>query len=179
MAGRMRGFTLVEFMVTVAVLGIVLGLGVPGFAALSERMRTLNALHLLTASLAQARMEAIRRNAPVAACPSADGLRCTEGVAWEGGWILFTDPARLGRPRSRGDVLQVFEPIGPGLRLRATSGRRLVRFTPNGWSAGSNVSIRLCGKPGAPGGLLAAVIVNNAGRIRSERPETAAPCPFG
>lgn len=179
MERRNAGFTLFELVVTIAVLGIVLGLGVPGFSRLAKRVRTVNTLHGLTASFAQARMEAIRRNAAVAVCPSADGRRCTGGTAWETGWILFTDPRRLGQPDGTGAILQVSGPVGPGLRLRATSGRRLVRFTPNGWSAGSNVTLRLCKDAGSPAGHLASVVVNNAGRVRSERPEGPAACPFG
>jgi type IV fimbrial biogenesis protein FimT len=100
MERRNAGFTLLELVVTIAVLGIVLGLGIPSFSRLAERVRTVNTLHGLTASFAQARMEAIRRNTAVAVCPSADGRRCTGGTAWETGWILFTSAGvRARRPR--------------------------------------------------------------------------------
>ena len=53
MAGRREGFTLVELVATVAVLAVVLGLALPSFRALSERMAAQTTLHALTVALAQ------------------------------------------------------------------------------------------------------------------------------
>jgi type IV fimbrial biogenesis protein FimT len=166
-----------ELMVTVAVLAIVLGIGAPAFSGLMTRMRTIATMHLLTGALAQARLESIRRNAPIGVCPSGDGTRCAGSVVWDGGWIVFVDAARTGQPQSAADVIQTFDRPGGDLRLRATAGRRLVRFSPNGWSAGSNVTLRLC-EGSASGSILGTVIVNNAGRVRSERPTDRMPCPY-
>lgn len=169
------GFTLLELMVTTAVLGITLGIGMPAFKALRERAEVTRTLHSATAALATARIEAIRRNRPVAVCPSVDGRSCRTDLVWDSGWIVFLDATRSGRPESPRDVLQAMENPPGGLMMRSTSGRRLVRFTPNGWSAGSNVTIRLCTRSGRQ---VAQLIVNNAGRVRSERLDAEPPCPF-
>ena len=169
------GYTLLELMLTTAVLGIVLGIGMPAFKALRESAEVTRTLHSATAALATARIEAIRRNRPVAVCPSADGRTCRADLVWDSGWIVFLDAARSGEPESARDVLETAVGRSGGLMMRSTSGRRLVRFTPNGWSAGSNVTLRLCTRAGHQ---VAQLIVNNAGRVRSERLDTKPPCPF-
>ena len=169
------GFTLIELMATLAVLAVLLMLGVPAFAGLRQRAGAANAHHLLTTSLAMARLAAVQRGEPVSVCPSSDGLRCRNDVVWDEGWIVFADPTRAAQPALADAVLQRIDPIGPGLALRSTAGRVRVRFSPSGWSSGSNLSIRLCSTKDPL--HLGSVIVNNAGRPRSERYEKKA-CPY-
>lgn len=170
-----RGFTLIELMVTVAVMAVLLGVGVPSFQRLQQSTRTAAAFHLLTTSLALARMAAVKQHAPVSVCPSSDGRYCRGDTTWEEGWIVFADPARAKQPASEDAVLQRFDRVGPGLALRSTTGRTLVRFQPSGMALGSNLSIRLCSTK--DDSHLGSVIVNNAGRPRSER-QDGTPCPF-
>ena len=68
-----QGFTLIELMVTVAVLGIVIGFAVPGFQSVVNGNRLAGAANELIATMQVARMEAIRRNRRVAVCASANG----------------------------------------------------------------------------------------------------------
>lgn len=171
-----RGFTLAELMVTLAVLAVTVTMGVPAFAGVVQRAREANAYHLLTASLASARLAAVKTGAPVTVCPSNDGATCRRDLVWEGGWIVYSDPARSEQPANAAAVLQRIEGIGAGVALRSTRGRHRVRFTPDGWSYGSNLSIRLCREDGAR--LLGKVVVNNAGRPRSERAEAGTDCPY-
>lgn len=171
-----RGFTLIELMTTLAVLAVSLAVGVPAFAGLKQRMGAASAYHLLTGSLAVARMSAVKHGSPVSVCPSSDGLHCRNDVVWDNGWIVFLDPERNDQPASETAVLQRIDGIGNGLMLRSTGGRTLVRFTPDGWSYGSNVSVRLCAEDEAR--LLGKVVVNNAGRPRTEQATNEEPCPY-
>lgn len=174
---RQAGFTLIELLVAGSVLAIVMGLGAPSVSRAVERVRTANAMHELTAALALARMEAIRRNRPVTVCPSLDGRTCRGGPDWTSGWLVFVDARRSGQPGSSDAVIRQSD-APSGLQIRATAGRRHVRFNPGGWSPGSNVSLRACSADGDR--WLGSVIVNNAGRSRVERApgDRAAPCPF-
>lgn len=169
------GFTLIELMTTLAVLAILLTLGVPAFASLRQQAGTANAFHLLTTSLAIARLTAVQRGMPISVCPSRDGLRCRNDVVWDDGWIVFADPARATQPATADAVLQRIDSIGPGLALRSTVGRTRVRFNARGWSSGSNLSVRLCSMQDRQ--HLGSVIVNNAGRPRSER-YSEKDCPY-
>lgn len=173
---RPQGLTLVELVSTLAVLVTLLTVGVPAFAGLQQRIRVATTFHLLSTSLASARIAAVKHGGAVAVCPSSDGRTCHGQPVWDDGWILFRDPANVGQPLAADDVLQVFDGVRGGLALRSTRGRVRVRFTPDGWAYGSNISIRLCDVRGERRHL-GSVVVNNAGRTRSERLEATA-CPF-
>jgi len=84
-----RGFTLVELMVTLLVLAVLLGLAVPSFrdAALSSRLT--GYANDLVAGVQIARSEAIKRNATVTLCASANGSTCATAGGWEVGWIIL------------------------------------------------------------------------------------------
>jgi type IV fimbrial biogenesis protein FimT len=65
--------------------------------------------------------------------------------------------------------------VASGLRVRSSRHRSQARFLPDGRSSGSNLSILLC-HPDARIQTVR-VIVNNAGRVRSERPAGTSPTP--
>ena len=83
-----RGFTLIELMVTIAILAIVLGIAVPSFndATLSSKLGSY--ANKLVASVNLARSEAIKRNTVMTLCVSADGQHCATTGGWEQGWIV-------------------------------------------------------------------------------------------
>lgn len=60
-----RGFTLVELMVTVAVLAILLTIGIPAFQNILDKRRLTGAAEQLYSDLQYARTEAIKRNTNV------------------------------------------------------------------------------------------------------------------
>jgi type IV fimbrial biogenesis protein FimT len=103
-----RGFTLIELMVTVAVMAIVLGLAVPGFQSVVNGNRLAGASNEMVASLQTARMEAIRRSRRVVVCTSAnanEGDDATCATANIDGWITFVDANSDGDFDKVGDTL--------------------------------------------------------------------------
>ena len=74
-----RGFTLIEMMVTIAVMAMLLMIAVPSFrnASLSSQLRS--AANDFIASSNLARSEAIKRGSAVTLCVSADGSTCAAG----------------------------------------------------------------------------------------------------
>ena len=170
-----RGLTLIELVVAIAVMGVLLGVGVPSFKNLQRRMRADTTFHVLTASLAFARTTAVKSHSYVSVCPSSDGHRCRNDAVWQDGWIVFSDPHREDHPRSAAEILDRVGAIGDELTLQSTAGRTRVRFTADGWAYGSNLSIRLCSPEKSR--MLGQVIVNNAGRPRTERYASLKSCP--
>lgn len=87
-----QGFTLIELMTTIAVLGVVLGFAVPGVQQLVQNNRQSTQLNTFGATLAMARSEAIKQNTRVVVCPSSDRLTCaTAPTGWQVGWIAYVD----------------------------------------------------------------------------------------
>lgn len=89
-----RGFTILELIITVAVLVILATVALPNLrATLQNNRMTAQANQFLTA-FQYARSEAIKRREPVSICPSSDGENCTGN--WEDGWIVFVDDKKAG-----------------------------------------------------------------------------------
>lgn len=94
LARRSKGFTLVELMVTIAVVAILLAIALPSFRNVIQRNRVASASNDLLASVSYARTTAINRGQLVSMCPSTDGASCTSaGKDFESGWIVYTYPA--------------------------------------------------------------------------------------
>ncbi len=88
-----KGFTLIELMVTVALLAILLTLGVPSFTSGLKSNRVTAETDKFLAALSFARIEAIKRNADVQICKSSDSATCgtSSSVNWHDGWIIWSD----------------------------------------------------------------------------------------
>jgi len=170
---RRSGFTLLELIVTLAIATILTVVALPSFRSTLDRQRATTAVHLLSAQFAQARSTAITRAEVVSVCPSRGDGRCREDGDWSDGWILYRDPGRDGQPNAPGEVLREERRSRRGnLVLRSSSGRPLLRYLPDGRSAGSNLRVRVC----LHGRLQGEVVVNNLGRVRSVRAAGTQPC---
>ncbi len=89
-AVRNGGFTLIEVMVTVALLAILIAAVAPSFRGLLLDNQAATQANAVVTSLMFARSEAIKRNAPVVMCQSGAGADCDAGN-WADGWIVFAD----------------------------------------------------------------------------------------
>ncbi len=175
MPHRPAGFTLVELIITCAILAIATGAALPSLSGLVEHHRTNAAVSALTSQMQLARAAAVSRNHRTVLCPSADGRSCLSGSDWSGGWMLFVDDDGNRRPDAGEDILRVEQtPTSRHLRIASSGGRQQLRYLPDGSSAGSNLTLSICNPRGQ---LLARVVVNNVGRPRSERAAPGATCP--
>ena len=92
------GFTMIELLVTVMVVAVVLGIGVPAFNDLIANNRMAAAANDIVSQFHLARTEAIKRRANVTACPSDDSATCGAGLGFESGWIVFVDCSTSAPP---------------------------------------------------------------------------------
>lgn len=169
------GFTLIELSVITGILGILASIALGPFSGLIEQQRATAAIEALQSHMALARTAAIARNRAAVLCPSRDGQTCSNGTDWSSGWILFID-ANNNRQSDAGDELvrTDLRGNGSGLRIKSSSGRNKLRYRSTGSSAGTNLTISICGRSD---NLLGQVIVNNIGRPRSQRPRKPTACP--
>ncbi|GAB3343427.1 GspH/FimT family pseudopilin [Marilutibacter aestuarii] len=169
-----RGFTLMELLAIMAVLGTLLAVASPPLGRLLESFKASGTSHRLTTSLALARIAAIKRGHPVTVCPSRDGTQCTQDGIWDEGWIVYADPGKQANPVAASDVLEASEGAGNGISVLSSNHRTHVRFNPRGWSAGHNLTVELCGRRH---GARRRLVLNNAGRPRIEHLSRHTPCP--
>ena len=89
---RQRGFTLWELLITVLVVGVVLGIGVPNFNEFSRNSEMASAVNAFVSAIHVSRTEAVKRGVPVTLCGSSTPLAaaptCDGGT---GGFFAFTD----------------------------------------------------------------------------------------
>jgi type IV fimbrial biogenesis protein FimT len=89
---REAGFTLTELMVTLTIVAILMGIGVPSYKYVTNADRVSSEINGLLGDLMFARAEAIREGQPVTVCPSSDGASClASGATWNTGWIVWAD----------------------------------------------------------------------------------------
>jgi len=112
-AEKIRGFTIIELMVTLVVAAILLGVGVPSFIGMMKNNRLATAANNLAGSISLARGEAVTRGQRVKVCKSADGSNCTANDDWEQGWVVMVDQNNDGTP----DDIDGDGNAGPTLRV--------------------------------------------------------------
>lgn len=188
-----RGFTLIELMVTVAVMAILAGLAVPSFQGLLRSSRLAGESNDILAALSLARSESVRRNqrvvfcrAPVVGGVIADNSACITGDTasrWAG-WMVFLDSNANGardaanEPLLRSGVFSRDTLITVASTNLQGGGNRLV-FRPDGIArdAGSNaiqqVALRVCEASGS-GENARDVVVAFGSRINVVRASSAA-----
>lgn len=167
------GYTLLEALTVMAIILATTSMALPAFAKALERQRAAASLHAIAAQFAIARSTAITRRAHVSVCPSRGDGTCRSDWDWSEGWLMYLDPGRKGQPARGADILRNERAPAPrSLVILSSSGRRAVRFQPNGKTGGSNITVRVCQEDR----LLGSVMVNNLGRVRSERPRDTRAC---
>lgn len=130
---RARGYTLIEAMVVVALLGILVAVATPSFVSLMQRNRAAGEINSLIGDLQFARSEAIKRGLPVSLCTSSNGSTCLGTPHWHSGWIVFVDPGKSGTVGSAEALLRVRPAWNNGDSLVAQSDMKAVTFGRDGF----------------------------------------------
>lgn len=138
------GFTLLELVITVAVLAIVLAIGIPSFQGITNRNRLTSITNEMLGATQLARMEAIRRNSRVVVCPTTNGTTCN-GANW---MRVVVRESAVG-----GAVIREFQFSGRGISIQGSPsiavGNQL-SFNASGFArAGTNAAttsgaLRVC-----------------------------------
>lgn len=129
-----RGFTIIELMVSVAVLAIAMAIAIPSFQELMANQRVKAAADALATSVMYARTEAIKRNASTRLVRS--------GSEWGGGWsvIIKSDGVSLRNVKPTGAVISG---LGDGVIEISRSGRLSDSLTLTVCDAGNHADKRV------------------------------------
>jgi type IV fimbrial biogenesis protein FimT len=167
----MRGITLIELLVTLAIIAILIALVTPSFETVIHKNRIAATANLLNSSLQLARSEAITRGLRVTICKSASVDQaqpvCSQAANWQDGWLAFANQGHDCTVDAGDELLKVFQPASDQVTITATSSfDSCLSYLPDGTSEGTsftNGSFSMCLNAGAGGRTL---IISNTGRIR-------------
>lgn len=142
MEGRRRGTTIVELLVTMAILAVLAGIAVPRAVGAMDRLSVRGAAQDVVLALAAARAAASRRDA----------------------YVSFVADTRLGRVRvvSAGEVL-VERDLAHSRGIKLEASRESVTFAPDGlgWGAANTTVIV------SRGSRSDTVVMSRLGRVRT------------
>ncbi len=143
------GLTLIELLVTVAVMAVAAVLALPTIADYLQRFEARKVQHDIPALLRQARAHALTQRLRLGVCGSSAGAGC-EGT-WQKGLLLFVDQNQDSTLQENEPRLQ-FLPLNlrhGNLRWRSAAGRALIIYqADNGLPLGSNGSLIYCNSSG-------------------------------
>lgn len=151
-----HGFTMIELLVTIGIVGILAALAGPSFTSFINSTRLSSTTQLLMSDLNQARSEAIKRNVHVLVCtPNNAQTDCAASTNWQTGWLVCTEGAAgqcAAGTAANPNPVRVRPALGGVMTLvfatNPTSTANQLRFNPNSTqyntgSAGSAVNLTL------------------------------------
>lgn len=178
-ASRTQGFTLIELMVTLAVMAVLLTIGLPSLKPIIDSIRLKSASSAFFSHLHLARSEAIKRNGRVVLCKSANAASCAGSGGWEQGWLVFHDANNNAALDSGEVVIQRAAPLPQGLRFTGNQYvSRYVSFIPSGSSqmvsgAFQAGTFTVCWQSPS-GGEASQIVLNAVGRSRMQKVQVSA-----
>lgn len=156
-----KGFTLVEILISLAVLAIVLSSAIPAFARMLQSHRLHTTTQALHGSLMMTRHEAIKRGQALTLAAQADD--------WNNGWLMFIDANHNGRYDPGEELLRSFPPTPGEVSVAGNAPvSRYVRYTPDGRATLINGGYQM----GTLKSCLSShprsteLVINQAGRVR-------------
>lgn len=142
------GYTILELMLTIAVLGVIASFAAPSFLQTIRSNRIVTDNNELITALTLARSEAIKRGSRVTMCRSANQTSCATSGGWEQGWIVFTDPNNFGTVDTGEEVIRVWEAASAGMTIRTGNFSNWISFVASGETRATPASsgtFRVCG----------------------------------
>ena len=129
------GFTLLELMTVVLIVGVLASLAAPGFSSLIANNRIVSTRDAFGNALKMARSEAVFRKESTIVCATKDLISCAGSGIWQEGWLVFADLDNSGDYNANSD--RMIDTFSGSTSLILGDGDAVgsVTFTANGTRA--------------------------------------------
>jgi type IV fimbrial biogenesis protein FimT len=131
-----RGFTMMELIVVISIVGILMAIGAPSYKYITTANRVSSEVNGLLGDMQFARAEAIKEGQTVTVCATADGATCTGNSTWTGGWLVFMDGTTIRTFDGTDVLLRVQKPLSGGDRFSADNNIGALTFNREGFASG-------------------------------------------
>lgn len=158
------GFTLLELLITVAIMAVVMAIAVPNMSAFINNDRLITEINGLTRDINYARNEAILRHTQIGICSSSNTTSCN-GAAWQDGWIVFLDTNGDSLFSAGEEVLKAQQALGGTITLTTTIANTII-FDNRGFAPGQAGTFSICDNRGVS--ELRSISLSVTGRVRKD-----------
>jgi len=118
-----KGFTILELMIIVVILGMTMAIAAPNLITMVANNRLSSAASDLATAMQLAKAEAAARVNPATLCKSnAAGTACVAGGDWSQGWIVFSDVDGDASVDGGDTILLAHEALHPAITFGGTAG---------------------------------------------------------
>lgn len=130
-----RGFTLMELMIAVVIIGIVMAIAIPSLAEMLRVTRQKGVASDFFVDVMLARIEALKRARSVSICPTSNGTTCTgTATTWSNRRLVFVDQNSDGDLDTGEFLIRVSEGVKSDVTVTdsASTPGAFLRFRPIG-----------------------------------------------
>ncbi|MGH1471400.1 MAG: GspH/FimT family pseudopilin [Cellvibrionaceae bacterium] len=158
-----KGFTLIDLLITLSISAIIFGVGIPSFDNLIQKNQTSSTINQLARTLNYARTLSVTSSKVVTICPQLEGS-C--GKDWSAGVLIFIDENNNGKLDASEQIdRQALLNLNGKLKWAAFGSQHYLKYRPSGSTFQQNGSFTYCHKNNDPR-YAHQIIINTAGRIR-------------
>lgn len=169
---QISGYTLIELLITLAVISILALNVFPNLSALLAQERSVVMTNNLAGALAYARTEAVTKQMTIITCQSNNGSECNQSENWHNGWIIFADKNQNKQREPEEMLLKVYAATDNGTQVIFNGSgagiKYYMKYKPSG-AAWPNGSFLIC-NPNI--GVGKALIMTQSGRLRLSKIQT-------
>ena len=148
---RVRGFTMIELLVTIALLGILLTLAAPNLSQFVSNNRLTSQANSLVSDILLARSESATRGTQVVICTSTTGTSCSSTAGWADGWIVFSDTNNNGAVDSGEAILKSSSALDSSTLAESGSATKLAFRPYGGLNPAASKDFKLCSTSNSTG----------------------------